>query len=47
MMLNVKKYWRYWRLKIPDIITLATKTALNAVENEKPSVSNLVKKNWL
>ena len=33
--------------KIPDIITLATKTALNAVENEKPSVSNLVKKNWL
>ena len=30
--------------KITDIITLATKTALNAVENKKPSVSNLVKK---
>ena len=30
--------------KIPDITNLATKTALNAVEHKKPSVSNLVKK---
>ena len=30
--------------KIPDISTLATKTALTAVENKVPSVSSLVKK---
>ena len=30
--------------KIPDISSLATKTALTAVENKIPSVSNLVKK---
>ena len=29
---------------IPDIINLATKTALTAAENEIPSVSNLVNK---
>ena len=34
--------------KIPDITNLATKTALNAVENKVPNVIfNLVKKNWL
>ena len=30
--------------KIPDVSTLATKTALTAVENKTPSVSSLVKK---
>ena len=30
--------------KIPDVSSLATKTALTAVENEIPSVSSLVKK---
>ena len=30
--------------KIPDVSSLATKTALTAVENKLPSVSNLVKK---
>ena len=30
--------------KIPDVSSLATKTALTAVENKIPSVSNLVKK---
>ena len=30
--------------KIPDIISLATKTTLTAIENKIPSVSNLVKK---
>ena len=30
--------------KIPDISTLATKTALTSVENKVPSVSSLVKK---
>ena len=34
--------------KIPDITNLATKTALNAVENKVPNVIfNSVKKNWL
>ena len=34
--------------KIPDITNLATKTALNAVENKVPNVIfNLAKKNWL
>ena len=34
--------------KIPGITNLATKTALNAVENKVPNVIfNLVKKNWL
>ena len=32
---------------MPNIINLATTTALNAVENKIPSVRNLVKKNWL
>ena len=30
--------------KIPDVSSLATKTALTAVENKIPSVSSLVKK---
>ena len=30
--------------KIPDVSSLATKTALMAVENKIPSISNLVKK---
>ena len=30
--------------KIPNVSSLATKTALTAVENKIPSVSNLVKK---
>ena len=30
--------------KIPDISTLATKTALTTVENKIPNVNNLVKK---
>ena len=30
--------------KIPDVSSLATKTALTTVENKIPSVSNLVKK---
>ena len=34
--------------KIPGITNLATKTALNAVENKVPNVIfNSVKKNWL
>ena len=33
--------------KIPDISSLATKTALTAIENKIPSVNNLVKKNRL
>ena len=33
--------------EIPSINNLATKTALNAIENKIPSVSNLVKKNRL
>ena len=32
------------RNKIPNVSTLATKTALTTVENKIPSVSNLVKK---
>ena len=32
--------------QIPSITNLATNTALFAVENEIPNVSNLVKKNW-
>ena len=32
--------------KIPDISSLATKTALTAVENKIPNVSSLVKKNY-
>ena len=31
---------------IPDISSLATKTALTAVENKIPNVSSLVKKNY-
>ena len=30
--------------KIPDVSTLATKTALTAVENKTPSVNSLVKR---
>ena len=30
--------------KIPDVNSLATKTALTTIENKIPSVSNLVKK---
>ena len=33
--------------EIPNITNLATTTALTVVENKIPSVSNLVKKNWL
>ena len=33
--------------EIPSITDLATKTALNAIENVVPIFSNLVKKNWL
>ena len=33
--------------KIPDVNSLATKTALTTIENKIPSVSNLVKKNRL
>ena len=33
--------------KIPDVSSLAAKTALTVVENKIPSVSNLVKKNRL
>ena len=33
--------------KIPDIIGLATKTALTAFENKIPDVGGLVKKNKL
>ena len=33
--------------KIPDVSSLATKTALTAVENKIPDVSSLVKKNNL
>ena len=33
--------------KIPDISSLATKTALTAVENKIPDVSRLVKRNRL
>ena len=34
------------KCRIPDISGLATKTALTAVENKIPSVSNLVNKNY-
>ena len=33
--------------KIPDTSDLAATTALTAVENKTPDISNLVKKNWL
>ena len=33
--------------KIANVINLATTTALTAIENKIPKVSNLVKKNWL
>ena len=33
--------------EIPKITNLPTTSALTAVENRIPSVSNLVKKNWL
>ena len=33
--------------EIPNITNLATITAIAAVENETPSVTSLVKKNWL
>ena len=33
--------------KIADVSSLATKTALTAVENKKPNVSSLVKKSRL
>ena len=35
------------KCEILNITNLFTKTAFNAVENEMPYVSNLVKKNWL
>ena len=40
----VKKKLTELENKIPDVSSLATKTALTAVENKIPSVSNLVKK---
>ena len=33
--------------KIADVSSLATKTALTAVENKKPNISSLVKKSRL
>ena len=43
----VRKKFIELKNKIPDISSLATKTALTAIENKIPSVSSLVKKNKL
>ena len=43
--LNAKINWV--KRKIPSITNLATTAALTAVANKLPTVSNLVKKNWI
>ena len=38
---------KYFEDKIHDITNLATTSAVTAVENKMPNVSNLVQKKWL